>query len=275
MQPDGLDENKQPTELVNASGFAFQLAVEAAVRAAAGRTGWSLAAREHPWGSPTGGGYIDLVVSTGSVHLVVECKRTRDATWVFLMPDPEQRSRSHARVCWTNTLPQQRPLCGWGDIQVYPASPEADFCVIRGQGERDKPLLERLGAGLAQAADGLASHLLQLREQVGSTDIVVPAIVTNATLMLASFSPKDVSLESGEVDNADFDIVPHLRFRKSLAAASMPDEYEPEQLRDLSAAAERTVFVINAVHFTSWLDTFEVDISSEPWRSARVLAGGP
>jgi hypothetical protein len=193
---------------------------------------------------------------------------------MFLMPDQAQRHRSHARICWINTVPHQRPLSGWGDIQIYPASPEADFCVIRGQGERDRPLLERIGAGVVDAADGLSANLLQLREQYGTTEIVIPVIVTNATLMLASFSPNDISLETGEVENAAFEIVPHVRFRKSLAAAAAPDEYEPDQLRDLSAASERTVFVINAAHFTTWLDTFQLNIASTPWRPARALAGG-
>ena len=57
-----------------------------------GRYGWKVAAREHPWKSASGTGYIDLVISSGRVHLVVECKRPRDATWMFLMPDEKQAS---------------------------------------------------------------------------------------------------------------------------------------------------------------------------------------
>lgn len=260
--------------LLNASGFAFQLALESTVRRHPGHDGWTVTAREHPWKTLTGSGYIDLVVSAGRVHLVIECKRSRDATWMFLMPDEKHMSRSHARICWTNTVPHRRPLAGWGDIQIRPASPESSFCVVRGQGERDAPLLERIASGLAESSDGLAADFLALDEQSAAIRVVVPVIVTTATLVLGTFKPEDVSLASGELDAVSFSTVPYLRFRKSLAAAATPGEYEPEALRDLSASSERTVFVVSASQFTAWLDEFQMDVPSfgSPWESARNRA---
>ena len=261
------------TKLLNASGFAFQLALEAAVNANPGHDRhWKVTAREHPWKTVTGGGYIDLVVSSGRVHLVVECKRSREATWMFLMPDPAQMTRSHARICWTNTVPHKPSLAGWGDIQIYPNSPESSFCAVRGQGEKDAPLLERIASTVADSADSLASDLLKLDERSSRTNIVVPVIVTTASLTLSSFKPEDVSLHSGELSAAAFTAVPHVRFRKSLAASEAPDDYEPTQLRDLSDSSERTIFVVAGAHFTDWLGEFEIGTSSMPWETARRRA---
>jgi len=148
--------------LLNASGFPFQLAIEDAVRSIGTESAWHVTAREHPWKTSNSSGYIDLVLSNETTHLVIECKRFRDAAWMFLMPDATQMSRSHARVCWTDTVPNQKPLAGWSDVQVHPDSPESEFCAIRGQGEKDTPLLERLASSVAEAVDGLSADFLEL-----------------------------------------------------------------------------------------------------------------
>jgi hypothetical protein len=266
------DEQDKLKSLLNASGFAFQLAVETAVRSTSMSEPWSVSGREYPWTTNNGHGYIDLVLSRNDVHLVIECKRSRDAIWMFLMPDKKQLERSHARIRWTNTVPHRRDLADWGDIQVYPQSPEADFCVVRGRGENDSPLLERIASSVANAAESLSADLLKLDKGSKRVTLVIPVLVTTASLMLSRFDPSDVDLKSGEVANASFTTVPHLRFRKSLALTSAPDEYDPTKLRDLSAASERTVFVVGGLHFTDWLKEFEIRGSSRPWEAARNAA---
>jgi hypothetical protein len=267
-----VDDTEKLSRLLNASGFAFQLAVEAAVKASPGEPNWKVAAREHPWKTANGQGYIDLVLSAGDLHLAIECKRSHDATWLFLMPDRKQLSRSHARIAWTDTFPHRPDLAGWGDIQVYPASPESEFCVIRGQGEKDKPLLERLASLLCESIDGLATDLIELNKQSESTKVIIPVIVTNAELQLGEFNPKDVDLESGELASAKFSAVQSVRFRKSLAAASLPDDYEPQQLEDLSSDSERTVFVVQAKHLAAWLNEFQTSApdNTSAWNNART-----
>jgi hypothetical protein len=262
------------TRLLNASGFAFQLAVEEAVRKGKYRSPWRVTGREHPWATDTGRGYIDLVLTQGKIHLAVECKRSRDAVWMFLMPDADQMSRSHARVCWTQTVPQRAPLAGWGDIQVHPNSPEADFCVVRGQGERDAPLLERIASSVVESVEGLSADFLEIGKESRSLNVIVPVIVTTAELVVSKFAPSDVNLRTGEIEKAQFTSVPHVRFRKSLAAASAPDEYEPESLEALSSGSERTVFVVGGSHLAEWLADFEVDArtGNTPWELARGRA---
>lgn len=261
-------------KLLNASGFAFQLAIEAAVRAAPGRIQWRVVGREHPWKSESSSGFADIVLTCGNLFVVVECKRTRAAAWMFLMPDVEQMSRSHAKVAWVDTKPHRQALAGWGDIQVYPSSPESDFCAIRGQGENDRPMLERVAAQVVAAADGLCANLVTLHERSARSKVVIPVIATNAELVVAQFDPSAVDLTGAEVMDAKFKSVPHVRFRKTLGTAAADLDYEPEELRDLTEISVRSVFVVRASSFTDWLGALDISPSdgSGPWASARSRA---
>lgn len=264
-------EDEKLKDLLNASGFVFQLALEDAIRRAPLSGQWRITGREQHWTFGGDSGFIDLILSFGNTHLLIECKRTRGATWLFLMSDKEQMDRTHARICWTDTAPNRRPLAGWGDTQIYPASPEPSFCVVRGQGERDAPLLERLATAVVTSADGLASEFLKLENDPNDTNLIVPVIVTTASLYLGAFDPVDANLGTGEIDKVAFSKVQSVRFRKSLAPSEVPIEYEAESLRDLSAASERTVLVVEASSFLSWLRDlqFQATTSSSPWILAR------
>ena len=191
------------------------------------------------------------------------------------MPDKDQLSRSHASIRWTNTVPQRRQLSDWGDIQVTPASPESEFCSVKGQGDQQTPMLERIAGTLVESVEGLSNDVLQLDLGNYKSRVILPVIVTNAALLIGQFDPTVVDKSSGEVEDADFHEVPHLRFRKSLSMTSMPDDPDGARLRDLAAASERTVFVVNAAAFPAWLRALDVGDSS-PWINARDrdLAGG-
>lgn len=260
--------------LVNASGFAFQIAVEAAVEDSQAAHGWTAHVREYPWRTDQGAGFVDLVLRRGPLFLIVECKRVRGADWVFLMPDEDQHSRTHAMVRWTNTVPHRRPLADWDDIQIDPGSSEAEFCVVRGQGEGDRPLLERLAGPLVQSVEAVASDLLMIHEQVGSTCVLVPVLVTTATLHVGRFDPAAINLSTGDIVGGDFREVGSVRFRKSIAPTSVPLEYEPEALSDLTRGSVRTIFVVNASYFVEWLSAFStrVQSGSAPWDFARERA---
>lgn len=257
--------------LLNASGFPFQLAIENAVRKSDISGTWKVTGREHPWRLKDTEGYIDLVLSNGSTHLVLECKRSRDADWLFLMPDTARQECSHARVCWTDTKPHRRSLHGWGESQVYPNSPETEFCVVRGQGEKDTPLLERMAAGLTRATDGLAQQFLEIGLGSRTTHRLLPVIVTSASLFVSRFSPGRVSLQTGEPNEAEHVGVSHLRFRKSLAGPEPPFEFEPERLEDLADGSKRTVFIVQAAGLVDWLSAFQISASERfsPWVMAR------
>lgn len=266
--------SEEHLKLLNASGYAFQLAIESAVRAASGRLEWRIVGREHPWGAADDLGFADIVLTCGNLYMVVECKRTRDAAWLFLMPDDKQLSRSHAKVAWVSTRPHRKALAGWGDVQIDPRSPESDFCAVRGQGEKDRPMLERVAAQVVAAADGLCVDLISLHEQSEKSKVVIPVIVTNADLLVAQFDPAKMDLSAGEVADAHFSAVPHVRFRKTLGPSSADLDYEPQELRDLAEGSVRTVFVVRADAFTKWLGELEISPNggSWPWSTARARA---
>jgi hypothetical protein len=267
-----VDRDTRLQGILDASGFPFQLGLEQAVQSLKSE-GWVVTGREHPWRTDDKRGYIDLVVSKGTIHVVVECKRSRDAAWLFLLTDEKHARRSHARICWTDTEPHGKPLTDWGDIQVYPASTQSEFCAIRGQGEKDVPLLERLASSVTESTEGLARHFLQLGENSPSHHVLLPTIVTNADLAIGRFRPEDVDLHTGDVLNVDFTSVQHLRFRKSLSDATVPFEYEATSLEDLAAGSVRTVFVVQSTGFTEWLRELQTSDGdgNSPWANARRI----
>jgi hypothetical protein len=268
----GDSSRESLTKLLNASGFAFQLAVEDAAAKVGGDFPWKVTRREHPWKTDLGDGFIDLVLTRGAVNLAVECKRTRDGMWVFIVSNDGDVSRSHAKICWANTAPHRKPLSDWGDIQIYPTSPESDFCVVRGSGERDSPMLERLGSLVAESATGLASDILTIREGYDRTEIIVPVVVTSARLFVTRLDPTRVDLATGDAADLEFIEVPHVRFRKSLSLQRSDDFIEPERIADLAYGSERTIFIVNSLHLAEWLRAFQVNSDSAPWFSARARA---
>ena len=139
--------NKQENALlsiVNASGFLFQLKIEDEIRRTEqerqGR--WRVVARESKWQREQDGneGFADLLLESGIARMIVECKRVTDASWIFLVPDgaPEVNI---AHLLWTRRGPESVPLSSYDSFTVDPSSFQAAFCVVRGQGEKDNPMM--------------------------------------------------------------------------------------------------------------------------------------
>ena len=105
----GTDEPKsnanhdpeQLLEWVNQSGFPFQTALEALINRSQTEWRWTVTHVEEAWrnGSDERDGFIDLVIENQpqSVALIVEAKRTLDASWIFLVPNKKQMSRRHLK----------------------------------------------------------------------------------------------------------------------------------------------------------------------------------
>ena len=104
------DEIEKLQRLVNSSGFPFQLRVAQEIRRVE-QLAWSVISEEHPWNDPptSRDGFIDLIIGQNTNHdlhrMVIECKRTRDADWVFLLPNTRDRG-THVRCMWASTSPQ-------------------------------------------------------------------------------------------------------------------------------------------------------------------------
>ena len=80
-----MDPQKHtPLQLLNATGFAFQLAVEASVPISGDvDVRWRIERREYPWKTGSGSGFIDIVLSRQNILMAIECKKTKGERGFF------------------------------------------------------------------------------------------------------------------------------------------------------------------------------------------------
>jgi len=269
---------KKLTSIVNASGFVFQLAVERHVKKSMEKHRWSILGREYPWHEPKAdeSGFIDLILGRGSERIIMECKRTRDAQWVFLLSDKREEFVSRILCQWLEGM-KRRPdmelylLWGYHDFIAHPQSAEAAFCTVRGSGEREKPMLERIAGKLMQSVTSiLDEEKNSITREEYARRIYVPVIVTTAKLYVCIFDPGKVPLESGTIshneDETDIKEVPWVRFRKALATSITEDPGKMKYDR------QSTVMVVNANQLIDFLCHLEIlDVEPTPWELARQL----
>lgn len=253
------EDKKSLTNLVNASGFVFQLAVANSIRSSGGHE-WEIIAEEHPWHDPESDaeGFIDIVIKKGAVTFVIECKRSKEGSWVFLAPAGSDHVR-RVRMLWVAGTQKKKTGSGWDDIDFLPPSDEARFCVVRGTGEGEKSLLERLASQLCMAADSLANEDASLRPNKGQDFycLYVPVIVTNADIHICKLSPEKVSLATGNISEGDFSSSQVVRFRKSFSSKAPPNA----SAQDLSMSAterERTILVVSASSLVVFLEKLDI-----------------
>jgi hypothetical protein len=250
MKDDKLKNN------LNSSGFPFQIAVESII---SNISGWKVSRREYPWHNNDKGqnGFIDIIAEKSSVALVIECKRVRDAEWIFLC-SPRNMNRSHARF-WVNKVAGREEAVGWYDGQVEPSCPEAEFCAVMGQDHR-KPLLENLASELTSATEAFAVEELPFFKGIPMAMCYFPVIITTAELYVCKYDPSDIEIKTGEIKNPIFEPVPFVRFRKSLTTS--PTRFATERNiarpEDLAEAKERTVFILNASSMKAILADWEI-----------------
>ena len=270
-----MSENREESlrKMVNSSGFLFQLGVEHEINKTAGDHGWQVLVREYPWSDPESGsdGFIDLVLRHFSYicRIVVECKRSRDASWVFLVPQKSEKQLLVARCLWTNSATGGQVSSGWHDFTISPKAPEAAFCVIRGTGEGDQGLLERLSGTLLKATESLAAEELQLRSRYTGEGplIYLPFIVTTAQLEVCRYNPADISLADGTIPNGKFESVPIVCLRKSLTTKLSPGAV-PRELKESYQDKERTIFIVQAAELTKVLKQWVIGpgpFGTPPW----------
>ncbi len=264
------EDQSKLLKLVNTSGFPFQIAVANQIEKTKHHHGWRVFSSENPWeNQETGrGGYVDLILINHyeTQLMVLECKRVKDAKWVFLISDRNQLKRRHAKV-WVSYQTPNNNHFGWGDIALDPPSPEAEFCVIRGQDKDNKPMLERVASELIEATESIAMEDFKIRSfnnDFKSLRLYCPVIITTAEIQACIIDPNaDINIKNGEVSKAEFETVPLVRFRKSLTTKSSKHGALPSLSRTVKEK-ERTVFVINASNLAKILK--EWDVNSGPWR---------
>ena len=264
-------------KMVNASGFAFQIAVEHEVTKTKAEHGWEVLAHEHPWSVGHESGFADLILGRyPTERLVVECKRPRGATWIFLVPDDGVAS-TRFRLQWMNASPNAPTFIGWSDFTVKPASYESGFCIVRGQGEGETPLLERLSSKLTTSLAAIAREEMDLLPKDRRDEQILlhlPVIVTTAELIVCRLKRDAVDLSDGELKAGEgkFEQVPFIRFRKTLAY-ELTGHGMPKSLAEAAADKERMVFVVHAAQISSFLRqllvTWPRHPSEMPWEQAK------
>jgi hypothetical protein len=262
------DETLNLKKIVNSSGFLFQLRVEREVGPSRLHQ-WEVLAREHPWidKESENEGYIDLVLGQGITRMVIECKRTQDANWIFLLPDNSYGTQ--LRSMYISSVAPQQYRSGAHDFHPNPQSFISEFCVVRGQGEKDSPMLERISGGLLNSLEALAVEevLLSSRYSYGNRYVYVPVIVTNARLHVCRFKIEDVSLDEGKLTDANFESVPLIRFRKSLTTR-LTQNSAADTIEQANKNKLRTVLVVHADSFDDLLFNWKLqlnELNQPPW----------
>lgn len=252
-------------KIANDSGFPLQIAIQHQVTATTNDHGWTVRYMEHSWVNRSDGksGFIDLVLQDRhqTTYLVIECKRVKESTWLFLRSDGLDKVRRHSKSWITYSENGKRKSFGWGDIAIDPKCFEAHFCSIRGQTSNDKPtLIERVGGELISATEGLAIEEMDFQPRTEAPiRFYFNVIVTTARLKVATFLPGKISLIDGTLESAEFKDVPFVRLRKQM---SMRETFlsEDDYANNAEAAysKENTVFVVRADAIQEFLGQFEV-----------------
>jgi len=244
--------NKDLLTRVNASGFPFQLKIEQEIQ---DHNQGSVLAREHYWVSPNSEheGFIDLIIAIGNHNnkLVIECKRVRDAEWVFLVPKDEHKTNI-TRVLSTMMVHEGRSDATWDKFSHGPYCVDAEFCIIRGQGEKQQPMLERLSAILLRSVEALEYEERDYPVDGQGIRSYCPVIVTTATLQVCQYQSSKIDLISGKLETADFLEVKYIRFTKSMPS-SLTSSSSPLRLSDAAEENKRSVFVVNAEYLVEFL----------------------
>lgn len=151
---------------------------------------------------------------------------------------------------------------GWCDWQVEPPSYESQFCAIPGQEQGRRTILERTASELIESIEALALQDIKIVKSRNplhghSNLLCIPVIVTTAKLMVSFVEPESISLEDGSLpSDARFEIVPSLRFRKSLTTRFPLTP--PPDLKGAHDATVRTVFIVSSEDFSDFIETLSI-----------------
>ncbi len=250
---------------VNSSGFPLQIAIANLVNDHSHLHGWSIRYSEHSWSNRDTGesGFIDLVIEhqAKTLNLVVECKRVKDTSWIFLDPSSKSKNRRHAKSFVSKKGGMNAERFEWLDLTLDPTTPESQFCVIPGNDNRSQSLIERSSAELVSATEALAQEDRGIFfSDSGDLKIYFNVIVTTADLKVCNFDPASISLKDGTIEDPHFVDVPFLRFRKQLNPIfKVPSLKGILGSQGVERAKENTVFVVNSEKLFDFLRAFEVD----------------
>jgi hypothetical protein len=256
------DPETELLDLVNNSGFPFQMAVTSQIEQSTPIHRWKVVTEEHPWKHPESSreGFVDQIIrheQDDVFRAVLECKRVNgDGKWVFLTPAGQKDDCTRLSIFWTCTFPERPPGRCWLDFDFTPKSPESSFCVLRGD-NNNRTMFENIADGLLPAVESIGLEEAKLSPpssiSMPQTRCFLPIVITNASLYTASFDPGDLDMKSGRLPDgkSSFKEVPLVRFRKSLGThATLKREIRPDGREDAIAesnrTSQRTILVLNS-----------------------------
>lgn len=254
--------NFDPRSVANSSGFPLQIRIAEVAKSS---PTWKVYKEEHPWHSfyDQSEGFIDLAIidRNDTQVMVVECKRVKQAVWVFLVPNPDPKTKSYLELWVSDHNNIKWNYFGWKDFRAEPCCHESKYCAIPGQDHGRRNLLERTASELMDSMEAFALQEKELEEKKSSEfsfrRIYIPVIVTTAELQIACFKPDSISLKDGTLSkDTNFTSVPYIRFRK--AFSSRIDLSLQQSFPTIFRTNERTVFIVNAEKFGEFLNTWEL-----------------
>lgn len=288
-------EKRRLSDIVDADGFAFQLAVEYAVRGSADQHEWFVDSHEHPWRewlkkSGARQGYADFMahregggwqaepsVYIPTMRCVFECKRRSDGDFVFLIPkgDPPEGVHSASTLCTmlekdVSGEGRHNRCWGWNNkIGFNLDVVESAFCCIKGKNDkRTTATLETWAGDLIAMTEAIAveEFLMEGYEDerrlgLHGLQLYLPVLVTNVRLFSCVFEPSSVDLKTGRLgDECEFRRTPAVRFRKAFASSQAPSPENHDSFGLAAVRRSRSVFVIEADHLVTWLRQIPTDI---------------
>lgn len=258
---------------VNRSGFPLQIAVAHHVREM--NPQWNVLYEEHAWRRDLNSGFIDLVLEdvNHTWLMNVECKRVRETSWIFLT-DARSSPSPQAQVWITSKRQDNRPIhFDWVDVPMHPECPQSSFCVVPGQDQKARPMLERVAADVVASTEALAEEeLTSIPFSYSNLRIYQNVIITTAELKVCEIEASKIGLATGEIDSSSkVKSVPYVRFRKQLGAAATGnlDDFGGDTSR-MVRARESTVFVVNAQNLSQFLANS--DLPESLGRFVRVVS---
>lgn len=254
--------DKKLTEAVNRSGFPLQIGLEYLVKSQVNGL-WKVIYSEHSWKNPfdSSSGFIDLVLEDlpRTTVLVVEAKKVVDTSWIFLVSEEAQMTRSHVKAWITD---KSGNYFEYADVIASPRTAESKFCVVDGQDAKSRPMLERLASEAVSSTEGFAA---EEKDLLRSYDLRMyfSVIVTTANLKICRADPSNISIHTGQLITAELKDVPYLRFRKQLNYNIISKlDYSNIMYEGVARQKENTVFIVNSNHFMDFLAEFKVNSES-------------
>ena len=182
---------------------------------------------------------------------MIECKRVQNAAWLFLSQAGSPNPRKHCKLWATVVKPSGLHFFGWTDLPLPLATPEAQYCCLRGQSSNDKnTFLERVAREMVSSTEALAWEERDYHQEgTESCRLYINVIITTAQLFFAEYDHAALQLSDGSLTEAKFHRVPYVRVRKQFSmrpVALTPNDWQRSV--DIDRRRENTVFVVEATH---------------------------